>query len=112
MAICSFVPAALSAALPSASIRNQPVAKLAGQNNGADADKLTVTTTKKANGAVVKLFKVVNGKLKPAGTKTLKNGKATFSKADKNGAARTTYVAKVSSTVDTKGDRSNNRSVR
>jgi hypothetical protein len=88
------------------------VAKLSGQHNGADADKLTVTTTKKANGAVVKLFKVVNGKLKPAGTKTLKNGKASFTKADKNGAAKTTYVAKVSSTVDTKGDRSNPRSVR
>ncbi len=60
----------------------------------------------------MKLFKVVNGKLKPAGTKTLKNGRASFSKADKNGDAFTKYVAKVQSTNDTKGARTNKRNLR
>jgi hypothetical protein len=88
------------------------VAKLKGAGNGATADKLTVVAPAKANGAVVKLFKVVGKKLVPAGTKTLKNGKASFTKADKNGKGFTKYVAKVSATNDTKADRSNTRNVR
>ena len=74
---------------------------------------LTVKAPAKAAGAVVKLFKVVGGKNVPAGTKTLKaNGKVSFSKADKNGRGFTKYFAKVLATSDTKGDRTNNRSVR
>jgi hypothetical protein len=88
------------------------VAKLKGAGNGAKADKLTVVAPAKANGAVVKLFKVVGKKLVPAGTKALKNGKASFTKADKNGRGVTKYVAKVSATNDTKADRSNTRNVR
>ncbi len=80
------------------------IAKLKGINNGGKADKLTVVAPKAANGATVKLFKVVRGKLVPAGTKALKNGKASFTKADKNGAAKTTYVARVSATSKTKAD--------
>ncbi len=88
------------------------VAKLTGRNNGGEADRLTVTAPKKANGATVKLFKVVNGVLKPAGTKTLRNGTATFKKADKNGGGFTKYIAKVQSTIDTKGARTNRRNLR
>jgi hypothetical protein len=88
------------------------VAQLQGKNNGPAKDKLNVVAPAKANGAVVKLFKVVGKKLVPAGTKTLKKGKASFTKADKNGRGFTKYVAKVAATSDTKADRSNTRNVR
>jgi len=88
------------------------VAKLTGRNNGGKADRLTVVTSKKANGATVKLFKIVNGKRKAAGTKTLKNGRVTFVKADKNGNGFTKYIAKVKPTGDTQGARTNKRNVR
>ena len=88
------------------------IAKLTGKNNGGKADKLTVVAPKKANGAKVKLFKIVGGKLVPAGTKSLRNGKATFTKADKNGNGFTKYVAKVNATGDTKATRTNKRNVR
>ncbi len=88
------------------------VAKLTGKNNGGKADRLTVVAPKKANGAKVQLFKVVRGKLVPAGNKVLRNGRASFLKADKNGNGFTKYVAKVKPTGDTKGTRTNKRNVR
>ncbi|MDQ4051497.1 MAG: hypothetical protein M3237_02210 [Actinomycetota bacterium] len=88
------------------------VAKLIGKNNGGKADGLTVVTSKQANGATVKLFKIVGGKLRSAGTTVLTNGRASFKKADMNGNAFTTYIARVQKTSDTKGARTNKRNVR
>ena len=87
-------------------------ARLRGADNGAKPDKLTVVAPKKANGAVVKLFKVVRGELVLAGRESLKNGRASFTKADKNGKGFTKYVAVVQGTSDTKRDRTNQRRVR
>jgi hypothetical protein len=89
------------------------VAELKGKNNGPAKDVLNVVTTPKANGAVAKLFKVIGGKAVPAGTKSLdRAGRATFTKADKNGRGFTKYFVKVAKTNDTKADRSNTRNVR
>jgi hypothetical protein len=88
-------------------------ALLSGENNGAEKDVLAVVTKPKADGAVAKLFKIVNGTKVLAGTKTLDaKGRATFTKADKNGNGFTKYFVKVGKTSDTLGDRSNTTSVR
>ena len=73
-----------------------------------EADKLTVMAPAKANGAVVKLFKIVDGKLVPAGTKTLENGRATFKKADKNGTTTRSTSPRSCRPATPRRDRTNN----
>ena len=94
-------------------VKSSIVAKLLGQSNAGKADVLTVDAPSSANGAVVRLFKVVNGMRKLVSTSTL-NGRATtrFTVADKNGKGYTKYVAVVSPTARTKGDTTNSKTVR
>lgn len=81
--------------------------KLSGRNNLKGDDILTVSA-KKAVGATVKLFKVVNGKRVLVNQKSIKaNGTVSFKVADKNGNKKTTYVAKVKPTTTTLGATTN-----
>ena len=87
------------------------VATLRGYGGGKD--KLQVSTTPGAKGAIATLFKVVKGKKQQIGTKALNNrGRATFVKRDLNGNRVTNYFVKVSPTSNTKGDRSNTAKVK
>jgi len=86
---------------------------LTGSNNGARADRLTVDAPSKAHGAVVRLYKVVNGVRRLVGKSTLNlSGNRTFRVADRNGRAYTKYVAVVSKTARTKADTTNTKRVR
>jgi protocatechuate 3,4-dioxygenase beta subunit len=82
----------------------QPISpKISARNNLKGKDIVTVSA-KKAVGATVKLFKVVNGKRVLVNQKPiLSNGTAVFRVADKNGKKETTYVAKVKPTSTTLG---------
>ena len=87
-------------------------AVLSGTSNGAKADVLTVKAAK-ANGAVVRIYKVVNGVRKLVRTGTLNaSGSRTFLVKDANGRKYTKYVALVSKTADTKADTSNEKWIR
>lgn len=91
------------------------VATMAGQSNAGKADVLKVSAPSTASGAVVKLFKVVNGMRKLVKSSTLNaSGDRTFTVADTNGKGYTKYVAVVSPTVParTKGDTTNSKTVR
>ncbi len=92
--------------------RTRIIAKLKGFNNGGKADHLNVVAPKKANGATVKLFRLVGKRMRPVGTMVLTNGRAKFVIADRNGRNFTKYVAKVRQTNDTKGAKTNRRNVR
>ena len=92
--------------------RTRIIAKLKGFNNGGKADHLNVVAPKKANGAKVKLFRLVGKRMRPVGTTVLTNGRAKFVIADRNGRNFTKYVAKVQRTNDTKGTKTNRRNVR
>jgi len=86
---------------------------LTGSNNGARPDKLTVDAPSQARGAVVRLYKVVNGVRRLVGKSTLNlYGNRTFKVADRNGRAYTKYVAVVSKTARTKADTTNTKRVR
>jgi hypothetical protein len=86
---------------------------LTGNNNGARADRLTVDAPAQARGAVVRLYKVVNGVRRLVGKSTLNlSGNRTFRVADRNGRAYTKYVAVVSKTARTKADTTNTKRVR
>jgi hypothetical protein len=86
--------------------------KLSGASNGSKADVLTVRATK-ANGAVVRLYKVVNGTRKLVATGKLNwLGAKKFLVKDANGTKATRYVAVVSKTADTKAGTSNTTTVR
>lgn len=89
-------------------------ATLAGSSNGAKADVLKVTTGQTAaKGAVVKLFKVVNGRRVLVATKRLlANGSAKFTVKDRNAKKFTKYVAVVAKTAKSKADTSNPRNIR
>jgi hypothetical protein len=87
------------------------VATLSG--NGGAKDKLRVSTTPGAKGAIATLYKIVKGKKQQVGTKALnKGGKATFVTRDRNGSKVTKYFVKVASTNKIKGDRSNTARVK
>lgn len=78
------------------------------RGNGGAKDRLRVSTTPSAKRATATLFKVVKGKKQQVGKKALnKRGKATFVKRDFNGNRVTKYFVRVSSTKNTRGDRSN-----
>jgi len=88
-------------------------ATLSGKNNGAKDDKLTVEAPAAAKDAVVKLFKYVKGDRRLVDTKSLSDaGLAKFTVTDKNGKAKTKYVAKVKSTAVTKSAETNTKSVK
>jgi len=84
-------------------------ARLTGANKANGADKVTVKAPAKAEGATVKLFVVKpNGKRVLVNTGTLDaSGKVAWTVADRNGKARTKYVAKVGKTDLTKADTTN-----
>lgn len=89
------------------------LAKTKGSASGRGADRLTVTTRVAAPGARVQLYKIVKGKQRYVGARTLnRKGQATFSVRDRNRSARTTYVAEVRSTTKTVADRSNTAKLR
>lgn len=89
------------------------VALLKGTDNGAMADKVTVDAPSSAAGATVRLYKFVNGVRTFVKANTLgAAGNRSFKVADKNGNARTKYVAKVSRTSVTKADWTDNKRVR
>ncbi len=88
-------------------------AALKSHNNGGKADHLKVKSNPDAVGAVVKLFKSVNGKWHRVGMGNLnKWGNAKFTVADHNGNKVTRYLAKVMPTDVTKGTKSNVKKVR
>ncbi|WP_372735996.1 Ig-like domain-containing protein [Nocardioides sp.] len=73
-------------------------AKLRAVGSAGGKDVVKVKADRVAAGAVVKLFRVVRGKLKAAGKAKLnKSGNAVFSVRDRNKAKRTAYIARVSS---------------
>ena len=85
------------------------IAKLTGNSNGAEQ----VNAPSSAHGAVVKLYKLVNGHRKLVKSSTLNgSGDKSFKVADKNGKRYTKYVAVVSKTARTKGDTTNSKTVR
>ena len=89
-------------------------AVLTGLDNGAANDRLKVTTKRKAAaGATVRLFKKVRGVKVLVKTKKLNEfGAVRFIAIDRNGKNRTDYFAIVTRTDKTKGDRSNNKTIR
>lgn len=87
--------------------------KTKGSSSGRGADRLTVTTRAAAPGARVYLYKIVKGKERRVGIRTLnRQGQAAFSIRDRNRGSRTTYVADVRSTTKTVADRSNKAKLR
>jgi len=89
------------------------VARLTGADNGARADRLTVTTAPAATGATVKLYTVKNGVRKLVKTGTLNaDGSISFRVKDMNKNRFTKYVAVVSATDTTLGDTTNAKRVR
>jgi hypothetical protein len=88
-------------------------ASLGGADNGARADKVKVNAPSAAQGATVRLYKVVDSKRTLVATSTLNaSGNRSFKVADKNGNRYTSYVAKVSRTEATKADWTNPLRVR
>lgn len=81
-------------------------ARLFGFNKANGKDKVTVKAPAKAAGAVVKLYKVKsNGSRVLIKTSTLSaTGKKSWTLTDKNGNAKTKYIAKVAKTAATKSD--------
>lgn len=69
--------------------------KLAGANNGKKKDKVHATVTAPA-GAVVTLYKVVNGHKRLVAAKASTGGKVAFAVKDANGKKKTVYIASVS----------------
>ncbi|GEP34872.1 hypothetical protein NSZ01_26400 [Nocardioides szechwanensis] len=90
------------------------VAKLSGNDNGAANDKLKVNAPSIAQGAEVRLFKVIDGRRIQVGkTKGLNQfGNAVFIVRDRNGGRLTKYVAVVVKTAKTLGDTTNPKRVR
>lgn len=89
------------------------VAKLGGNSKGA-FDRLRVSAPARAQGAVVRLFKVVAGKrIQVGNTRGLNaNGQVIFSVVDRNGKKLTKYVAVVRKTAVTRSDTTNPKSLR
>lgn len=88
---------------------------LTGDNNGGKDDKLTVTTTRKAAGADITIYKVKKNGKKGAvvATASVNNsGTTKVTVPDTNGKKSTKYVAVVSKTSDTKAGTSNKKSVK
>ncbi|GAA4130244.1 hypothetical protein GCM10022215_43730 [Nocardioides fonticola] len=88
---------------------------LTGDDNGGRDDKLTVTTTAKAAGADITIYKVKkNGKRGGVvATATVNNsGTTKVTVPDTNGKKSTKYVAVVSATSDTKAGTSNKKTVK
>jgi hypothetical protein len=84
------------------------LARTKGSSSGRGADRMTVTTRVAAPGARVYLYKIVKGKERFVGSRTLnRKGQAAFSIRDRNRSAKTRYVALVRSTTKTLADRSN-----
>ncbi|WP_110207989.1 Ig-like domain-containing protein [Nocardioides daejeonensis] len=89
-------------------------AKLAGEHNGAKKDKLKVTTSPAAKGAVVTLQRLnAKGKWKAVDSKVInKKGKKSFKVADLNGKKKTAYRVVVKATATTKAATSNTKKVK
>jgi hypothetical protein len=89
-------------------------AKLIGASNGAKADGVKVFAPTKAAGAVVRLFRVVNGRRIQVGATRKLNaaGNASFTVMDRNGSRFTKYVAVIKKSVDTQSDTTNAKRVR
>lgn len=88
---------------------------LTGDDNGAKDDRLVVTTTGKAAGADITIYKVKkNGKRGGVvATATVNNsGTTKVTVPDTNGKKSTKYVAVVSATSDTKAGTSNKKTVK
>ncbi|MBZ5735097.1 Ig-like domain-containing protein [Nocardioides sp. TRM66260-LWL] len=88
---------------------------LSGPDNGPYSDKLTVDTTAKAAGATIKIYKITStGKKGPlvATSKVGVAGRTFILVKDTNGNSRSTYVASVLSSEDTKQGTSNRKAVR
>lgn len=90
------------------------VAKLMGKDNGAANDRLTVNAPSIAQGAEVRLYKVIDGRRIQVGkTKGLNSfGNATFIVRDRNARRYTKYVAFVVKTARTMSDTTNPKRVR
>ena len=90
------------------------IAKLKAPNNGGQADELKIVTSGQgiAKGAVVRLFKVVKGNKRLVGRAKLNGrGKASFTKADRNGNGKTKYFATIGKTAKSNTARTNTRNV-
>ncbi len=88
-------------------------ATLTGTDNGAEADRPKVDAPSAAEGATVRLYKVIDGDRRLVATSTLNaSGNRTFTVADANGTSYTKYVARVSATESTLGDWTNSLRVR
>lgn len=88
---------------------------LTGDNNGGKDDKLVVTTTGKAAGADITIYKVKKNGKKGAVVATATvtgSGTTKVTVPDTNGKKSTKYVAVVSKTSDTKAGTSNKKSVK
>lgn len=93
---------------PTPPTRTPIVAELSGKNLGAK-DRLKVNAPSKAQGAEVRLYKVVNGKRIQVGvTRSLNQfGNVVFTVKDRNGTKVTKYVAFVVRTATTLSDTTN-----
>ena len=88
-------------------------ARLAALKRNSGADRMQVSAGAAAAGAKVQLYRVISGRLYLAGTGALSRlGTATFKVRDRNGRARTRYVAWVRSTPRTVADQSNTANIR
>lgn len=88
-------------------------ARLGGRSNG-QFDQLRVAAPAIAKGAVVRLYKVVNGRrLQVGNTRGLNaKGNLIFNVVDRNGRAKTRYVAVVRKTAATRSDTTNAKTLR
>ncbi|MEI5676084.1 MULTISPECIES: glycosyl hydrolase [unclassified Nocardioides] len=87
--------------------------KLRNLANGRDRALITTAGANRANGAVVRVYRVKKGKLVLVKRGKLNaKGRTALTIRDRNGRAKTTYVVKVAATADTQAATSKRASVR